>query len=68
MYAIRSYYEAVRALLASSLPVHSLLLTESWLSMLRPELDAARFDETMVFVATDALMEGIVGFSLHKSP
>ncbi|MBE0644441.1 MAG: RNA methyltransferase [Bacteroidetes bacterium] len=66
-YCVTEGEKAVRALLASQLTVHSLLLTESWLRHLEAELQSERFVDTKAFVATDELMEGIVGFSLHKS-
>jgi tRNA G18 (ribose-2'-O)-methylase SpoU len=58
--------KAVRALLASTLRVHSLLLTATWLDVLKTELASERCADTLVFVATDELMESIVGFPLHK--
>ncbi|MFZ1731347.1 MAG: RNA methyltransferase [Bacteroidota bacterium] len=66
-YCVAEGEKAVRALLTSSLSVHSLLLSESWLRMFEKELQSERFGDTAVFVASDALMEGIVGYPLHKS-
>ena len=58
--------KAVRALLASQVDVHSLLMNEAWLSVLDTELNDERFAATTVYVAPDALMNSIVGFSLHQ--
>jgi len=58
--------KTVEALLASDFTVHSVLLNEAWLRTLRETLDAPRFSETVAYVASDVLLEGIVGFPLHQ--
>jgi tRNA G18 (ribose-2'-O)-methylase SpoU len=58
--------KAVRALLASTLQVHSLLMSEEWLRVLQPELLGEQLDDAVVYVADGRLLEDIVGFSLHK--
>jgi tRNA G18 (ribose-2'-O)-methylase SpoU len=65
-YCVAEGEKAVRALIASSYSVHSLLLSESWLSIFEDELRSERFRDTSVYVASDTLMEGIVGYPLHK--
>lgn len=59
--------KAVRALLASEVPVLSLLLDERWFSQLRTELENPRFASTMIYVAPAVLLESIVGFSMHQN-
>lgn len=59
--------KVVRRLLASSLTIESLLLTQRWLSVLEPEL-RARFSNgrSSIYVADQKLLESIVGFNLHQ--
>lgn len=65
-YCVAEGEKAVRALLASSLSVHSLLMSEAWLRIFEADLKDERFRDTAVYVAGDTLMEGIVGYPLHK--
>ncbi|MDT8323484.1 MAG: RNA methyltransferase [Bacteroidota bacterium] len=58
--------KAVRALLDSEIRVLSLLLNEEWLRTLNADLAAPRFADTAVYVASDSMLEGIVGFPLHQ--
>jgi tRNA G18 (ribose-2'-O)-methylase SpoU len=58
--------KAVRALLASKMPVHSLLMNEEWLRVLSAELGDERLASSTVYVASDILMNSIVGFPLHQ--
>ena len=58
--------KAVRALLASGLPVSSMLLSMKWSKELATILEAERFRETQVYVGPDELLDEIVGFRLHQ--
>lgn len=58
--------KAVRALLASSLRVHSLLLSEDWLHALTGAFRFPQHSDTIVYVAPDQLLEEIVGYQMHK--
>jgi tRNA G18 (ribose-2'-O)-methylase SpoU len=58
--------KTVQALLASDLTVHSVLLNEAWLGALGDILAAPQFANTVAYVASDALLERIVGFPLHQ--
>jgi tRNA G18 (ribose-2'-O)-methylase SpoU len=57
--------KVVRRLLESPLPVASILLTPSWLDVLRSALEARRQPVT-AYVAPKTLLETIVGFHLHQ--
>ena len=59
--------KAVRALLESTIVVSSMLLSRDWLPLVQETRHASRLDHATVYVAPDALLEGIVGFPLHKS-
>ncbi len=65
-YCVAESEKVVRALLASSLEIHSLLLNADWLKKLEVELRNERFADTRVYVAFDQLLEQIVGFPLHQ--
>ncbi|MCB2204715.1 RNA methyltransferase [bacterium] len=58
--------KAVRALLQSELVPISLLMNQSWLHALEPLLQDQRYAATTVYLGDDALLDGIVGFSLHQ--
>jgi tRNA G18 (ribose-2'-O)-methylase SpoU len=58
--------KAVRALLESDVPVVSMLLSDDWFEKLAGVLQSQRFEATQVYVAPDDLLEGIVGFRMHK--
>ncbi len=57
--------KVVHRLLQSSLRIRSLLLTEEWLTAYH-ELIGLRSENPRIYVAEKSLMEGIVGFQLHK--
>jgi tRNA G18 (ribose-2'-O)-methylase SpoU len=65
-YCVAESEKVVRALLASSLEVHSLLMNEYWLQEFETELQRGGFSQTRVYVADDRLLERIVGFPLHQ--
>ena len=60
--------KVVRRLLASGIPVRSMLLTPEWREALgRDALSAGRFSRgAALHVAPKGLLEGVVGFSLHQ--
>lgn len=58
--------KAVRALIASSLRVHSLLLSEDWLHALAGAFRFPQHSETILYIAPDNLLEEIVGYRMHK--
>lgn len=55
----------VHRLLQSSLRVRSVLLTKEWFEAYRGLLDS-RTEDLDIYVVEKSLMEGIVGFQLHK--
>lgn len=59
--------KTVRALLSSSLSVQSMLISRDWLPLVEEGRASGALDESTIFIAPDALLEGIVGYSLHKS-
>lgn len=65
-YIVAEGVKTVQALLASDLTVHSVLMNETWLRTLRDTLTVSRFADTVAYVASDALLERIVGFPLHQ--
>jgi tRNA G18 (ribose-2'-O)-methylase SpoU len=58
--------KVVRQLIHSDIPVVSFLMTKIWFDALENELHHVRFQRTLVFIGSDALLDSIVGFSLHK--
>ncbi len=65
-YFVAEGEKVVRRLLASDLDTVSILCSSVWLDVLAPQLSAPRFDEVTVYVASDVLLEDVVGFALHK--
>ena len=57
--------KVVQRLLKSSLRIRSLLLTEQWFGVYR-DLLQSRAERPKIYLADKSLMEGIVGFQLHK--
>ena len=57
--------KVVHRLLLSSLRIRSILLTEQWLDVYRRLIDA-RTERPDILIAEKKVMEGIVGFELHK--
>ncbi len=58
--------KVVRRLLSSGLEVSSLLITPEWLERLTVNSPTSIPDAAVVYVAPRALLESIVGFSLHQ--
>ncbi len=58
--------KVVRRLLASSIRVHSLLLSQDWFEFLNKELEAHR-DLIDIFVGEKKLIDSIVGHRLHQA-
>ena len=58
--------KAVRALMDAPLHIVSMLLSEDWLKAFESEGLHGRLAGVTLYVASDDLLEGIVGFPLHK--
>lgn len=65
-YFVAEGEKAVRALLASSLVVRSMLISRDWLPLVEEHRLPGILDDSTIFVAPDDLLEGIVGYPLHK--
>lgn len=58
--------KVVRAVLDSSVGIRSMLISEHWLSENNSILETARIGDAPVFVASDELLQRIVGYALHQ--
>ena len=58
--------KVLQRLLESDAEIVSVLLSPAWLDTLRDEFNTPRFESLDVYVASDELLETIVGMALHK--
>lgn len=58
--------KVVRALLATDYPIVSMLMSTGRFEQLADELSTRLDDDTVVYTAPDELVDGIVGFTMHK--